>query len=206
MNMGKVATGLSVSLDGFIAGPNDGPGSPLGEGGERLFAWYSSGDTEYRLPGTEMVFKISPQSAELLQEAHNTMGAFVTGRRTFDITNGWGGRPPLGVPTFVVTHTVPQEWVYEGSPFTFVTDGVESAVEQAKAVAGDKDIAVGAASIAQQCIRAGLLDEIHIDLVPVLLGNGVRLFEHLGPEPIELESTQVIEGAGVTHLTFRVVK
>ena len=204
--MGKVSTGLSMSLDGFIAGPNDGPGSPLGDGGERLFAWYSGGETEYRLPGTEMVFTVSPQSAELLQEAHSKMGAFVTGRRTFDITNGWGGRPPLGVPTFVVTHTVPQEWVYEGSPFTFVTDGVESAVGQAKVVAGDKDVAVGAASIAQQCIRAGLLDEIHIDLVSVLLGNGVRLFEHLGTEPIQLEHTRVIEAPGVTHLTFHVVK
>jgi dihydrofolate reductase len=192
-NMGKVSTGLSMSLDGFIAGPNDGPQSPLGEGGERLFAWYSEGDTEYRLPGTEMVFEISPQSAELLREAHSKMGAFVTGRRTFDITDGWGGRPPLGVPAFVLSHTVPQQWVYEGSPFTFVTDGVESAVERARAVAGEKDVAVGAASIVQQCLRAGLLDEIHIDLVPVLLGGGVRLFEHLGTTPIELESTRVIE-------------
>jgi dihydrofolate reductase len=204
--MGKVTTGLSMSLDGFIAGPNDGPGSPLGDGGERLFAWYAGGDTEYRLPGTEMVFMVSPQSAQLLGEAHTNMGAFVTGRRTFDISNGWGGSPPLGVPTFVVTHSVPQEWVYQGSPFTFVTDGVESAVEQARAVAGDKNVATGAASIAQQCIRAGLLDEIHIDLMPVLLGDGIRLFDHLGAGPIELESTEVIEGAGVTHLTFRVVK
>ena len=204
--MGKVAMGLSISLDGFIAGPNDGPERPLGEGGERLFAWYSGGETEYRLPGTEMVFEVSPQSAELLRETRRTTGALVTGRRTFDITGGWGGSPPLGVPTFVVTHTIPREWVYEGSPFTFVTDGVESAVEQAKAVAGEKDVAVGAASIVQQCIRAGLLDEIHLDLVPVLLGGGVRLFDHLGTGPIELESTRVVEGAGVTHLTFRVVK
>ena len=204
--MGKVAMGLSMSLDGFIAGPNDGPERPLGEGGERLFEWYSSGDTEYKLPGTEMVFRISPQSAELLREAHARMGAFVTGRRTFDITNGWGGNPPLGVPTFVVSHSVPREWVYEGSPFTFVTDGVESAVEQARAVAGEKDVAVGAASVVQQCIRAGLLDEIHVDLVPVLLGGGVRLFEHLGSTPIELESTRVVEAVGVTHLTFRVVR
>jgi dihydrofolate reductase len=206
MNMGKVSTGLSMSLDGFIAGPNDGPEQPLGEGGERLFEWYSGGETEYRLPGTEMAFRVSPASAELLREAHSKMGAFVTGRRTFDITNGWGGSPPLGVPTFVVTHTVPQEWVYEGSPYTFITDGVESAVEQAKAVAGDKDVAVGAASIAQQCIRSGLLDEIHIDLVPVLLGGGVRLFEHLGTGPIELERVRVVEAPDVTHLTFRVVK
>ena len=86
--MGKVATGLSMSLDGFVAGPNDGSGSPLGDGGERLFAWYSGGDTEYGLPGTEMVFQVSPQSAELLLEAHSRMGATVMGRRTFDIANG----------------------------------------------------------------------------------------------------------------------
>jgi dihydrofolate reductase len=204
--MGKVRTGHSTSLDGFIAGPNDGPERPLGEGGERLLAWYSGGDTEYRLPGTEMVFEVSPQSAELLRETRRTTGALVTGRRTFDITNGWGGRHPLDVPVFVLTHTVPQEWVSEGSPFTFVTDGLESAVEQAKAVAGDKDVGVIGASLVQQCIRVGLLDEVHLDLVPVLLGGGVRLFDHLGAGPIELESTRVIEGAGVTHLTFRVVK
>lgn len=160
--MGKVSTGMS--LDGFIAGPNDGPERPLGEGGERLFEWYSAGDTEYGLPGTEMVFRVSLASAELLREAHSKMGAFVTGRRTFDLTHGWGGRPPLGVPAFVVTHTVPQEWVYGGSPFTFVTDGVKSAVEKAREAVGDKDVAVGAASIAQQCIEAGLLDEIHVEL------------------------------------------
>jgi dihydrofolate reductase len=195
-----------MSLDGFIAGPNDGPGQPLGEGGMRLFDWYSSGDTDYEMPGTEMVFRVSPASADLLREAHGTMGAFVTGRRTFDIADGWGGSPPLGVPSFVVTHTVPQEWVYEGSPFTFVTDGVESAIQQARAVAGDKTVAVGAASLAQQCLKLGLLDEIQIHLVPVLLGEGVRLFDHLGGEPIELESTRVIETPGVTHLTFRVLK
>jgi len=203
--MGKVSVGLTMSLDGFIAGPNDGPESPLGEGGDRLFDWFSGGDTEYGLPGTEMMFRVSRQSAELLREAHARMGAFVTGRRTFDISNGWGGSPPLGVPTFVVTHSVPNEWIYEGSPFEFVTEGLEEAVERARAAAGEMDVAVGAASVAQQCMRAGLLDEIHVDLVPVLLGDGVRLFEHLGEGPIELESTRVVEGAGVTHLTFRVV-
>jgi dihydrofolate reductase len=185
---------------------NDGPNAPIGEGGERLLAWYSAGDTEYRLPGSEMVFKVSPQTAELLREIRATTGALVTGRRTFDLTNGWGGRHPLDVPVFVVSHTIPQEWVYEGSSFRFVTDGLESALEQAHAIAGDKDVGVVGASLVQQCIRAGLLDEIHVDVVPVLLGGGVRLFDHLGTEPIELESTRVIEGAGVTHLTFRVVK
>src|SRR3954469_7283741 len=204
--MGKVRTGHSTSLDGFIAGPNDGPEAPMGEGGERLLAWYASGDTEYRLPGTEMAFKVSPQTAEFLRQTSSTTGALVTGRRTFDLTHGWGGGHPLDVPVFVVSHTVPQEWVYEGSPFTFVTEGLQSAVEQAKAIAGYKDVGVIGASLVQQCIRAGLLDEIHVDLVPVVLGDGVRLLDHLGTEPIELESTRVIEGAGVTHLTFRVVK
>src|SRR5919107_2942964 len=200
-NMGKVRTGLAVSLDGFISGPNDGPDAPMGVGGERLVAWYGAGDTEYRLPGTDMVFRVSPQTAEFLRETRETTGALVFGRRTFDLTHGWGGKHPLDVPVFVVSSSVPPEWVYEGSPFTFVTDGLESALEQAQAVAGDKDVGVGAASIVQQCIRAGLLDEIHIDLVPVLLGGGVSLFDHLGTGPIALERTRVIEGAGVTHLT-----
>jgi dihydrofolate reductase len=204
--MSRVRTGHSTSLDGFIAGPNDGPEAPMGEGGERLLGWYAAGDTEYRLPGTEMVFKVSAQSAELLRETRRTTGALVTGRRTFDLTRGWGGRHPLDVPVFVVSHTVPQQWVHEGSPFTFVTDGLESALERAKAIAGDKDVGVIGASLVQQCIRAGLLDEIHLDLVPILLGDGVRLLDDPGTEPIELESTRVIEGAGVTHLTFWVVK
>jgi len=136
----------------------------------------------------------------------STLGVFVTGRRDFDVSNAWGGTPPLGVHAFIVTHQPPQEWVKEGSPFTFVTEGVESAIAQARQVAGDKNIAVGGSSIVQQCLRAGLLDEIHISLAPVLLGSGIRLFDHLGTGPIELESTRVIDAPGVTHLVFRVVK
>ena len=204
--LGKVRTGLAVSLDGFIAGPNDGPEAPMGVGGERLLAWYGAGDTEDRLPGSDMPFMVSAQTAEYLAETSRSTGALVFGRRTFDLTNGWGGKHPLDVPVFIVTSSVPQDWVYEGSPFTFVTDGLESALEQAKAVAGDKDVGVGAAGIVQQCIKAGLLDEIHVDLVPVLLGGGVSLFDHLGIGPIDLESTRVIAGTGVTHLTFRVVR
>ena len=204
--MGKVTTGLTMSLDGFIAGPNDGPEHPLGEGGMRLFDWYSSGDTAYVVPSGGMTFEVSAQSAEMLRGAFSSIGAIVTGRRTFDITNGWGGRHPLDVPVFVLTHEAPEGWDYEGSPFTFVTDGVESAVEQAGKVAGEKDVAVGAASLVQQCLRAGLLDEVHVDLVPVLLGGGVRLFDNLGDDHVELERTGVIEAPDVTHLTFRVVK
>lgn len=203
--MSKVIVELSMSLDGFVAGPNDSPERGLGEGGERLFMWYASGDTDFPLPGTDMVFKISQASADLLREEWGKLGAMVTGRRTFDIAGAWGGNPPGGGPCFVVTHTIPQEWTKAGSPFTFVTAGVENAVAQAKQVAGDKNISVGSASIVQQCLKAGILDEIHIDLAPVLLGEGVRLFDHLGG-PIELERLQVVEGKDVTHLRFRVVK
>ena len=110
------------------------------------------------------------------------------------------------MPIVVLTHSVPDGWEYEGSPFTFVTDGLESAVEQAREAAGEKDVAVGAASLVQQCLAAGLLDEVHVDVVPVLLGGGVRLFDNLGPGHIELERTEVIEAPGVTHMTFRVVR
>jgi dihydrofolate reductase len=153
-----------------------------------------------------MVFKVSRASAELLQEEWGKLGAGVAGRRMFDIANGWGGSPPGGGPCFIVTHAVPQEWVREGSPFTFVTDGVESAIRQAKQAAGDKNVAVSSANIMQQCLKAGLLDEIQSDLIPVLLGGGVRLFDHLGAAPVELELTRVVEGLGVTHLKYRVVK
>jgi dihydrofolate reductase len=206
--MSKVTVELSMSLDGFIAGPNDSPENGLGDGGDRLFKWYSSGDTDFPLPGTNMVFKISRASAEFLQETWTSIGASVVGRRTFDIAHGWGGNPPGGARAshFVVTHTVPQEWVKEGSPFTFVTDGVESAIEKAKQVAGDKNIDVMGANVVQQCIKAGLVDEIQIDLAPILLGGGVGLFGYLGTGPIELERIKVVEGLDVTHLRFRVVK
>lgn len=204
--MGKVVTELSVSLDGFVAGPNDSPEQPLGAGGERLFKWYYSGDTAFPLPGTDMAFNISRASAELLREEWDKLGAMVAGRRMFDIANAWGGNPPGGGPCFVVTHTVPQEWVKAGSPFIFVTDGVESAIRQAKRAAGDKNVGVSSANIMQQCLAARLLDEIQIDLVPVLLGDGVRLFDHLGAEPVELEAIRVVEAPGVTHLRYRVVK
>ena len=206
--MGKVTAGLTMSLDGYIAAANDGPEHPLGEGGMWLFDWMSSGDTEYVVPSGDMTFNLSHRAAEMLDEVFSSIGAIVTGRRTFDITNGWGGRHPIGadVPIFVLTHSVPDGWDYERSPFTFVTDGVESAVEQAKVAAGEKNVAVGAASLVQQCLKAGLLDEVHVDLVPVLLGGGVRMFDDIGTEHIELEKTRLIEDPDVIHMTFRVVR
>ena len=206
--MSKVVLELSMSLDGFVAGPNDRPGNGMGDGGMRLFRWYSNGDTDLSLPGTDMVFKVSRASAELLQESWSKIGASVIGRRTFDIAGGWGGNPPGGTSAahFVVTHNLPQEWTHQASPFIFVTEGVESAVEQAKQAAGERNVDIVGAKIAQQCLKAGLLDEIQLDLVPVLLGRGVRLFENLGDQPIELELIGIVEGNGVTHLKFRVVK
>jgi dihydrofolate reductase len=206
MTVGKVFVELSMSLDGFVAGPNDGPENGLGDGGERLFQWYNSGDTAFALPSTDMVFHISRASAELLEEEWSSIGAMVAGRRMFDIAHAWGGNPPGGGPCFIVTHSAPQEWLTEGSPFTFVADGVESAIRQAKQAAGNKDVSVSSASIMQQCLKAGLLDEIRIDLAPVLLGGGVRLFDHLGAASIELEGTKVVEALDVTHLRYRVVK
>ena len=204
--MGKVILNISVSLDGFVAGPNDGPENPLGDGGDALFNWYFSGDTPYQMAGDVPPFRVSRISAEYLKKGSELMGAMVAGRRMFDIANAWQGHPPGEGPCFIVTHNPPKEWVRDGSPFVFVTDGVESAIRQAKAAAGDKAVAVSSASIAQQCLQAGLLDEIHIDLAPVLLGGGVRLFEHLGNVPIQLEKIHTIDAPDVTHMGFRVVK
>jgi dihydrofolate reductase len=198
--MGTVGAGFSMSVDGFIAGPNDDM--------ERLFAWYFMGDTHVELStgDGDLSVDVSPEVAERYEESSHGVGAIVSGRRMFDVSGAWGGKHPMDVPIFVVTHSVPQEWVYEGSPFTFVLDGVESAVAQAKAVAGNKGVGVGGADITQQCLRLGLLDNIGIDLVPVLLGDGIPLFKHLGIEPTELEITGVTEGKGVTHLRYRVKK
>jgi dihydrofolate reductase len=196
--MGNVSIGFSMSLDGFIAGPNDEV--------DRLFKWYFMGGTDHTVSSGDQEFKMSSSGAEMIEEAGRTVGALVTGRRTFDVAHAWGGKHPMDVPIIVVTHRVPQEWVKVGSPFTFVTDGVESAIEKARRIAGDKDIAVGAPKIAQQCLKAGLIDEINIDLVPVLLGKGIRLFDNLGTQAIELESRNATNAAGVTHLLFRVVK
>ena len=202
--MSKVIFQNSISLDGFVAGPNDSPENPLGDGGQALFNWYFSGDTEVTIPGAPP-FKMSSRSAKLFQDGIKTIGTMVAGRRMFDIAGGWGGNPP-GSPCFIVTHTVPQEWVYEGSPFIFVTGGIESAIEQAKRAAGGKNVGIGSANIAQQCLKAGLLDEITLNLIPVLLGSGVRLFEQFGDTPLQLEQLNVIEADGVTHLTYRVIK
>jgi dihydrofolate reductase len=193
--MGKVNLGISMSLDGFIAGPNDDV--------QHLFKWYFAGTEEFPVQEGRFTLKVSKESAKLLDAEMSNTGAMIAGRRMFDVAGAWNGTPPY-TTCVIMTHNPPQQWMKEGSPFVFVTDGIESAVKKAKELAGDKNVAVATPQVMQQAIKAGLLDEIHIDVVPVLLGQGTRLFEYLGIEPIELETIHVIPAVGVTHMAFRV--
>ena len=212
--MAKVIVDLTVSLDGFIAGTNDNSANPLGDGGMRLFDWYFDGDTpirQYQAAASRGAsvppFKLSRSSAEVFEELLDTTGAVITGRRTYDITDGWGGNGPVpGLPLFVLTHNIPEQVPKGESGYTFVTDGVESAVAQAKAAAGDKYVNLMGSAAPQQCLRAGLLDEVQLHVVPVLLGRGVRLFDDLGAERVELEIVRVVDSPGVAHLRHRVIK
>jgi dihydrofolate reductase len=200
--MGPVVVDLSVSVDGYVAGPDDGPDNPLGDGGGRLFDWWMGGS---ELVGPDERFKPVPESAEVARAAFG-YGAVITGRRTFDIARGWGGQHPLGCPFFVLTHNPADRWVGPGTGGTVVTDGIESALEKARAVAGERVISVGAANVAQQYLRAGLLDEIRLSVVPVVLGGGVRLLDNLDGRQFGLEQTRVVESDGVTHLWYRVLR
>lgn len=194
--MGKVIAGLAMSLDGFIADANDGVWP--------LFGWLTNGDTPLEIMGQK--FMTAPASAVHYQEIVAMTGAAVTGRRDFDISKAWGETYPMGVPVFIVTHHPPAEWSGPDSPFNFVTDGVESAIAQAKQAAGDKDVSLNGSHIVRQALKAGLIDEFQIDLVPILLGTGIRLFEPLGIEPVQMEIVSVATAPTVTHLKYRVLK
>jgi dihydrofolate reductase len=194
--MATVIASLSMSLDGFIAQHDDDPGP--------IFEWYEAGDIAFPWPGSEMVSKVSPASAAYLHDVTAGAGALVVGRRLFDITSGWDGTHPIGVPVFVVTHRPVAGWPRPGVPTTIVTEGLEAAVAQAREVAGDKTISLSGPDIIQQALRAGLVDVIQVDLTPVLLGDGIRFFGELVDAPVLLENPTVIEGDRVTHLTYRV--
>ncbi len=217
--MGKLTLDISMSLDGFIAGPNQTLEQPLGEGGQRLHEWafaLASFREPHGLPGGQ-----TDVDDEVVAEALGNTGATVMGRRMFSGGEGpweddpnadawWGNEPPFHHPVFILTHHAREPVTKQGgTTFTFVTDGIEAALEQAHATAGDKDVAVGGgANVVQQYLRVGLLDELQIHLVPVLLGDGVRLFEnHLEAGQVALKRTRVIESpTGVSHLRYRVVK
>ncbi|CAM3210504.1 dihydrofolate reductase family protein [Rhodothermus bifroesti] len=188
-----------MSLDGYVADLNDGV--------TEVFDWYfNSGDVAFHAGGADpMTFKVSAPSAEHLRALWSELGAVLTGRRTFDKAEGWGGNHAWG-PAFVLTHHIPAGWPRPNPNVHFVTDGIESAVKQAKAAAGGKSVGVHGADTIQQLLNAGLLDAIRVDIAALLLGSGVRLFDHLADAPAVLGSPRVIAGIGVTHLRYPVRK
>jgi dihydrofolate reductase len=186
---------MSMSLDGFIAGPHDDATNGLGIEGHRLHRWLADGDGD-----DPRSFRPDGPSGEVFDEMLAT-GAVITGRHTFDYAGGWAGDHHDGVPVFVLTRSAPDK--PPPGHARYVTD-VESCVRQAKAAAGGRDVMMHGAAAAQSCLRAGLLDELELHLVPVLLGRGRRLFEDLPPDHVELELVRVLEGRGVLHLRYRV--
>ncbi|MEX0874214.1 MAG: dihydrofolate reductase family protein [Actinomycetota bacterium] len=201
--MTKLTFGISMSLDGFIAGPNQTLEEALGRGGEKLHEWAFAATAWRKSHG--MSGGENNADSDVIEESLRNTGATLMGRRMF---SGGGDEPPFHHPVFVLTHHAREPLTLQGgTTFTFVNDGIESALEHAKAAAGDKDVLVGGgASVVQQYLKAGLLDEMDIHVAPVFLGDGVRLFENLGPQLREIECMRVIESPAVTHLRYRVVK
>jgi dihydrofolate reductase len=190
--MPRIIADMSMSLDGRVATPDDDI--------SRLTRWFFDGDTEVA-PGAP--FRTSPGSARLLREAFETVGAIVGGRRYFDLAQGWGGRHPMGVPVYILTHERPVDWPAD-STIHFVTDGLQSAIAQAREAAGDKDVGIATPGTVRQCLDAGLLDELQVNVIPVVLGEGVPFFDGI-ERHVELEGPEVVEGTGVTHLRYRVL-
>jgi dihydrofolate reductase len=189
---------MSMSVDGFIAGPNDGPDNGIGDGGERLHDWFGM-DAEGS--HNQAVARLSGVNRGVMDEVMAT-GAVVTGRRTFENAGGWGGDHHDGVPIFVLSRR-PPEAALDWPAVTYVSD-VTDAVRMAKEAAGDRDVLIHGAVTAQLALTAGALDGLHLHLVPVLLGQGRRLFEDMPPGHIELEPTRAVAGPGVQHLRYRV--
>jgi dihydrofolate reductase len=188
---------MSMSLDGFVAGPNEGPGNGLGDGGDRLHEWiFDDADGQHeRVPG-----RPSGVNGDVFDELMST-GAVVAGRTTFELAGGWDGDHHDGVQIFILSRREPGIDITQWPLVTYVDD-VETAMARAKEAAGDRNVLVHGAATAQLALAAGVLDEIEIHLVPVLLGQGRRLFDDMGPEHIELERTRVLVGSGVTHMHF----
>jgi dihydrofolate reductase len=193
--MARVILYMAMSLDGFITGPGDTAESPAGEGGMRLMEWLGPGPTAAEFRPT------SSQSRIVFDESMST-GALITGRRTGDFAGYWGGDHHHGVPIFVPTHKAPADNPYER--VHYVTDGIAACVDQAKAAADGRDVMVHGAYTARECLKAGLLDVIEIQLMPVLLGQGRLLFEGLSPEHIELDLVRTLEAPKTLHLRFEV--
>jgi dihydrofolate reductase len=196
--MTKVAAGITISLDGYIAGPNDGPGRGLGDGGERLHYWVFGGPWTYE---EERLGEATGADTEFLDQGIARGGAIVGGRNTFEAADAWGGSNPFGVPFFIVTHRT------EGAPegFTFV-DGLDEAIARAREAAGDKDVMVmGGADVIRQALRAGHVEELSISIAPVVLGGGKRLFDGF-EESLNFEHLNTLQSRFATHITYRVVR
>ncbi|MEQ7127575.1 dihydrofolate reductase family protein [Actinopolymorpha sp. B11F2] len=193
--MGKVFTHMTMSLDGFIADPNDQP--------RELFDWYEAGDVTVPNPNEDVSFQVDDASAEVLRELTGNTGALVAGRRLFDIADGWGDKHPAGAPVVVVTHRAPEDATKRWPRTTFV-DGVEAAITRARRIAGDQDVTIASAAIAQQAIALGLVDEVCVSLVPVLFGEGIPYFTKLEKGHQLLEDPIVVQGRRALHLRYPV--
>jgi dihydrofolate reductase len=212
--MGRVRIHISVSADGYVAGPNQSEQNPLGEGGERLHDWLVA-LRAWREPHGLEGGEVNASSA-VVEELQANLGAEIMGRGKFGGGPGpwgddpwpgwWGEDPPFHMPVFVLTHHQREPLTLSDTTFTFVTDGTEAALEQARAAAGEKDVLIGGgADVINQYLAAGHVDELELHVVPLLLGGGARLFEGIGPD-LELEQIRVVEAPGVAHLKYRVVK
>jgi dihydrofolate reductase len=193
--MGKVKVEISMSLDGFITGPNVRVGNGMGDDGDRLHDWMFDAKTE--------------TDAEIVDEQFASIGAVVIGKRMFDVGfEPWGDPPPFGMPVFIVTHDARAPMPMQGgTTYTFVTEGIDAAVELARAAAGDKDVGIwGGATIIEESLEAGLVDEMQVHLVPVLFGAGTRLFGDPRSRRIELTRTSTVDTPGATHLRYTVVR
>lgn len=212
--MGTLTATISMSLDGYVAGPNPSLEEPLGERGEDLHEWAIASRAwreSHGKSGGE-----ANRDSEVVAEVIERTGATIMGRKMFSSGAGpwdddpkangwWGDEPPYHHPVFVLTHHEREPLALEGTTFTFVTDGIEAALEAARDAAGEKDIHVaGGGEAIQQYLAAGLLDELELHITPILLGGGVRLLDNLGDDPPTLEPTRVIESPAVTHLRYRV--
>ena len=200
--MGKVQAQAIMSLDGYVAKQDNTIGS--------LFDWLQNGDTAIPTPAGDFTVHLTPASAEHWRQWVSSLGALVCGRTLFDVAEGWQGRHSLDVPVVVVTHEVPMDWVtaHPDAPFSFVTDGVEAAVVRAQQLAGDRVVAIAGGTIARQCLDLGLIDEVAVDLVPVVMGEGNRpFFGPLSTEEVLLDNpTACVQDDRVTHLVFPVAR
>lgn len=200
--MQKVLAGITMSMDGYVTGPNDRLGAGLGDGGERLHHWVFGGPWTY---ATQSRGTPAPEDQAYMESVYSSGGAWLVGRTMHDVVNGWGDDPGFGVPVFVVTHRAHETQVKGDTTFAFVTGGAEAALAQARAAAGERHVIVmGGADLLRQYLELGVVDELTLTIAPVLLGAGKRLFDGIGRTDLAFERTGVVESPFATHIRYRV--